>query len=104
VGLPLPGVSVRPLDSSGKPVPDGETGEIYLRGPNVFEGYWRREDATCSVFVDGFFRTGDLATRSADGYYTLCGRKSTISGPARPLSGFGEKPSSAKPVGRTQND
>ena len=78
VGLPLPGVSVRLLDSTGKPVPDGETGEIYLRGPNVFEGYWRREDATCSVFVDGFFRTGDLATRSADGYYRLCGRKGDL--------------------------
>ncbi len=78
VGLPLPGVSVRLLDSSGKPMPDGETGEIYLRGPNVFEGYWRRENATRDAFVDGFFRTGDLATRSADGYYTLCGRKSDL--------------------------
>ncbi len=55
-----------------------ETGEVYLRGPNVFAGYWRRDDATRSVFVDGFFRTGDLATRSADGYYTLCGRKSDL--------------------------
>jgi malonyl-CoA/methylmalonyl-CoA synthetase len=67
VGLPLPGVSVRLLDD-----------EIYLRGPNVFSGYWRREDATRDAFVDGFFRTGDLATRSADGYYTLCGRKSDV--------------------------
>jgi fatty-acyl-CoA synthase len=64
---------VRLLDSSGKPVPDGETGEIYLRGPNVFEGYWRREDATCSVFVDNFPHRR-FATRSADGYYTLCDR------------------------------
>ena len=40
--------------------------------------YWRREDATRDAFVDGFFRTGDLATRSADGYYTLCGRKSDL--------------------------
>lgn len=78
VGLPLPGVSVRLLDSIGNPVPDGETGEIYLRGPNIFAGYWRREDATRRAFVDGFFRTGDLANRSADGYYTLCGRKSDL--------------------------
>jgi malonyl-CoA/methylmalonyl-CoA synthetase len=78
VGLPLPGVSVRLLDSHGNSVPDGETGEIYLRGPNVFSGYWRREGATCAAFVDGFFRTGDLAIRSADGYYTLCGRKSDL--------------------------
>jgi malonyl-CoA/methylmalonyl-CoA synthetase len=78
VGLPLPGLSVKILDSSGQPVPDGETGEIYLRGPNVFKGYWRRDDSTHSAFVDGFFRTGDLATRSADGYYTLCGRQSDL--------------------------
>jgi malonyl-CoA/methylmalonyl-CoA synthetase len=78
VGLPLPGLSVRLLDSSGNPVRDGETGEVYLRGSNVFSGYWRRDDATRNAFVDGFFRTGDLATRSADGYYTLCGRKSHL--------------------------
>jgi len=78
VGLPLPSVLVRLLDSNGNSVPDGETGEVYLRGPNVFPGYWRRDDATRAAFVDGFFRTGDLATRSADGYYTLCGRKSDL--------------------------
>ncbi|MBV9305776.1 MAG: AMP-binding protein [Acidobacteriaceae bacterium] len=78
VGLPLPGISVRLLNVSGEPVVEGETGEIYLRGPNVFGGYWRREEVTRSVFVDGYFRTGDLATRSANGYYTLCGRKSDL--------------------------
>jgi malonyl-CoA/methylmalonyl-CoA synthetase len=67
IGLPLPGVSVRLIDS-----------EIYLRGPNVFSGYWRREDATRAAFVDGWFRTGDLSVRSPDGYYTLCGRKSDL--------------------------
>ena len=61
VGFPLPGVSVR-LD---------ETGEMWIKGPNVFAGYWRREDATRAAFVDGWFRTGDVAERSADGYYTL---------------------------------
>jgi len=78
VGLPLPGVSVRLLDPDLMPVADGETGEVYLRGPNVFAGYWRREEATKAAFVDGYFRTGDLATRSADGYYTLTGRKSDL--------------------------
>ena len=67
VGLPLPGVSVRLID-----------GEIYLRGPNVFAGYWRREEATRAAFVDGWFRTGDLAECSPDGYYTLSGRKSDL--------------------------
>ncbi len=78
VGLPLPGVSVRLLNADGQPVQDGETGEVYVRGPNVFGGYWKREDATRASFVDGFFRTGDLAIRSDDGYYTLCGRKSDL--------------------------
>jgi malonyl-CoA/methylmalonyl-CoA synthetase len=59
-------------------VADGETGELYLRGPNVFSGYWRREEATRDAFVDGYFKTGDLATRSTDGYYTLCGRSGDL--------------------------
>ena len=78
VGLPLPGVSVRLLDSEGQPVADGEIGEVYLKGPNIFAGYWRRDEATRAAFVDGYFRTGDIATRSPDGYYTLCGRKSDL--------------------------
>ena len=78
VGLPLPGISVRLLDSHGNPVPEGDTGELFIRGPNVFAGYWRREEATRAAFVDGYFRTGDFATRSADGYYTLKGRKSDL--------------------------
>jgi malonyl-CoA/methylmalonyl-CoA synthetase len=78
VGLPLPGVSVRLLDAAGDAVADGDAGEIYLQGPNVFHGYWRQQNATQAAFVDGFFRTGDLATRSTDGYYTLCSRKSDL--------------------------
>ncbi len=67
VGLPLPGVSVRLID-----------GEICLKGPNLFAGYWRREEATRAAFSDGWFRTGDLAECSPDGYYTLSGRKSDL--------------------------
>lgn len=78
VGLPLPGVLVRNLDPDGNPVPDGETGELYLRGPNLFAGYWRRPEATAAAHRDGWFRTGDIAVRSADGYYTLQGRRSDL--------------------------
>jgi malonyl-CoA/methylmalonyl-CoA synthetase len=78
VGLPMPGVSVRLLNENGQPVADGETGEIYLKGPNIFAGYWRRDEATRAAFLDGYFRTGDLAVRSPDGYYTLCGRRSDL--------------------------
>ncbi|HLJ51326.1 MAG TPA: AMP-binding protein [Bryobacteraceae bacterium] len=78
VGLPLPGISVRLLNDSGEPVADGETGEVHLRGPNIYAGYWRREETTRQSFRDGYFKTGDLAVRSADGYYTLCGRRSDL--------------------------
>src|SRR5438477_2541001 len=78
VGFPLPGVQARILNQEGSDVPDGETGELYLKGPNVFPGYWRRDDATRAAFVDGWFKTGDLAQRSPDGYYTLCGRRSDL--------------------------
>ncbi len=78
VGLPLPGVSVRNLDPDGQPVADGEVGELHLRGPNLFAGYWRRPEATAAAFRDGWFRTGDIAVRSSDGYYTLQGRRSDL--------------------------
>jgi len=78
VGLPLPGISVRLLDSEGNPVAPSQTGEVYLQGPNVFVGYWRRQDATRAAFREGYFATGDLAVCSPDGYYTLRGRKSDL--------------------------
>ncbi|MGH9632303.1 MAG: class I adenylate-forming enzyme family protein [Bryobacteraceae bacterium] len=78
VGLPLPGVSVQNLDPDGHSVPDGETGELHLRGSNVISAYWRRPDATAAAFRDGWFRTGDLAVRAPDGYYTLQGRRSDL--------------------------
>jgi len=78
VGFPLPGVSVRVLNADGEEAAQGETGEIHLRGPNVFAGYWKRPEATAAAFVDGWFRTGDLAVRSRDAYYTLVGRRSDV--------------------------
>lgn len=78
VGFPLPGVSARLLDREGRPVQEGDTGEIAIRGPNLFAGYWRREEATRAAFVDGYFLTGDFASRSKDGYFTLNGRKSDL--------------------------
>jgi malonyl-CoA/methylmalonyl-CoA synthetase len=67
VGFPLPGVSSRIVD-----------GELYVRGPNVFAGYWRRDEATRAAFVDGYFKTGDIAEKSPDGYYTLRGRRTDL--------------------------
>ena len=78
VGFPLPGITARIVDAEGTDVPDGEIGQLYLKGPNVFAGYWRREQATRDAFEDEWFKTGDLCQRSADGYYTLCGRGSDL--------------------------
>ena len=75
----MPGVSVRLLDPGRQSCRRRrDRRECYLKGSNIFAGYWRREDATRAAFVDGYFRTGDLAARSPDGYYTLCGRKSDL--------------------------
>jgi malonyl-CoA/methylmalonyl-CoA synthetase len=78
VGFPLPGVSVRLVGADGQPPAEGQVAQVLVRGPNVFTGYWRNPDATAAAFADGWFRTGDLAERSADGYYTLRGRMSDL--------------------------
>jgi malonyl-CoA/methylmalonyl-CoA synthetase len=79
VGLPLPGVDLRVIADDGADAPwDGETiGEVVVRGPNLFLGYLNRSDATAEVVRDGWFHTGDLATRAADGYVRIVGRRST---------------------------
>jgi malonyl-CoA/methylmalonyl-CoA synthetase len=78
VGLPLPGVGLRIVGPDGGDVARGETGELLVRGPSVFAGYWRRPEATVAAFKDGWFRTGDLGERSRDGYVTLRGRASDL--------------------------
>jgi malonyl-CoA/methylmalonyl-CoA synthetase len=78
VGPPLPGVEVRLLDGDRQEVPDGQGGELYVRSDALFAGYFGQPDATREAFVDGWFRTGDLAVRSNDGYYTLRGRRSDV--------------------------
>lgn len=79
VGLPLPGISVQVRDVEGAVVPPGASGELHVRGPNVFSGYWRNEDATRAAFDSGgYFRTGDIGMRSEDGYYKLQGRRSDL--------------------------
>jgi malonyl-CoA/methylmalonyl-CoA synthetase len=81
VGVPLPGVELRLVEDDGSPITsyDGETvGEIQVRGPNLFTEYLNRPDATAAAFTaDGWFRTGDMAVRDADGYVRIVGRKAT---------------------------
>jgi malonyl-CoA/methylmalonyl-CoA synthetase len=78
VGLPLPHVALKICDEAGTPVPDGSKGEIWVKGPNVCAGYWRRPDATAATWRDGWFRTDDLGVRAPDGYITLQGRRSDL--------------------------
>ena len=76
VGLPLPGVEARVVDrQTEQPLPDGEVGELQIRGPHVCVGYHGQPEQTAAAFTaDGWLRTGDLAERAADGYFTLQGR------------------------------
>ncbi|MGO3058354.1 malonate--CoA ligase [Halomonas sp. AOP43-A1-21] len=76
VGMPLPGVEVRIADrESGKALAQGETGMVELRGPNIFQGYWRMPEKTQAEFRDdGFFITGDLGLIDEHGYLNIVGR------------------------------
>jgi len=76
VGVPFPDVEARIVDEAGVPVAEGTSGELQIRGPNVFAGYFERPEATRESFTaDGFFRTGDVAVVER-GYYRLLGRAS----------------------------
>jgi malonyl-CoA/methylmalonyl-CoA synthetase len=75
VGRPLPGVEIGIFNAQTKQLlANGETGEIWVRGPNVFSGYWHNPEATATAFADNWFRTGDLGAFDADGYLSILGR------------------------------
>ena len=75
VGLPLPGIDIRVVDDDDRPLAPDTVGQIQVRGPNVFIGYWNRPEKTAVDFTaDGFFRTGDQGLLSDDGYLSIVGR------------------------------
>lgn len=75
VGLSLPGVEVGIFDpQTQRRLENDETGEIWVRGPNVFSGYWNNPEATTAALVGDWFRTGDLGTFAQDGYLSILGR------------------------------
>ncbi len=76
IGLPLPSTDIAILDDEGHPVPQGERGEISIRGPQVMTGYWQRADETARVMTpDGFFKSGDIGIMDERGYVRIVDRK-----------------------------
>lgn len=75
IGKPAPLTEARIVAEDGRDCAAGEVGEIWLRGPNIFQGFWNLADATEAAFTDGWFRTGDLARRDPDGQTFVVGRK-----------------------------
>ncbi|WP_299881740.1 long-chain-fatty-acid--CoA ligase [uncultured Sulfitobacter sp.] len=76
IGLPMPNVDIRILDDDGNDVPQGERGEIAIRGPQVMAGYWQRPDATAEVMTpDGYFKSGDIGIMDERGFTKIVDRK-----------------------------
>lgn len=94
IGVPLPGTDVRIVDDEGQPVPPGEPGELAVRGPQVFLGYWNRPDETAKSMRDGWFLTGDVATMDERGYLRIVDRKKDMID----VSGFSVFPNEVEEV------
>jgi benzoate-CoA ligase len=74
----VPGTDAQLLDADGRPVPDGAPGILHVRTPSASPGYWNRLEATRRAFEDGWFRTGDVFVRDADGFYHHRGRADDV--------------------------
>lgn len=74
-GVPALGCQVRLVDEAGRDVPDGASGEVLIRAPNLMTGYWQDEAATRAALQDGWYRTGDVGRRDAEGFYWVDERK-----------------------------
>jgi malonyl-CoA/methylmalonyl-CoA synthetase len=75
VGLPVKGIELKVVGDAGVGAQAGEVGSVIIRGPNLFKEYWNKPEASKAAFSDGWFETGDLGTRDANGFLTLVGRK-----------------------------
>ena len=77
-GVVVPGTEARLLDADGRPVPDDSPGVLHVRTPSASPGYWNHPEHTRRAFADGWFRTGDLLTRDAEGFYHHLGRADDV--------------------------
>ena len=68
-------VEARIVDENGSDVPEGESGELWVRGPSITKGYWNQPDVTAKAFEGDWFKTGDAAFRDEDGFYFIVDRK-----------------------------
>ncbi|MGJ8604509.1 MAG: AMP-binding protein [Marivita sp.] len=75
IGIPVPGTDIACFDEAGAPVPQGETGEIAAKGPQIMAGYWNKPGETEGALRDGWFLTGDIGVMDADGYFRIVDRK-----------------------------
>jgi len=78
IGVPIGGTEMRCVDDDDNEVPQGEPGEVVMRGPFVMKGYWNKDDATQEVMRGGWFHTGDVATIDEDGYFFIVDRKKDL--------------------------
>jgi len=78
IGRPVPGVELRVVNDEGRPLATGATGELWIRTPAAMDGYLDNPEETAAVLADGWFRTGDLATISPEGFVTIAGRKKEL--------------------------
>jgi len=76
IGLPMPSTDISLRDDDGNEVPQGQSGELCAKGPQIMKGYWRQPEATAEVTTpDGYFKTGDIAVMDEDGYFKIVDRK-----------------------------
>ena len=94
IGYPMPGTDVTLRDDSGALVPPGEPGEMWIRGPQVMQGYWQQPDETRRVLEDGWLKSGDIAVMRPDGALKIVDRKKDMI----LVSGFNVYPSEVEAV------
>lgn len=75
IGIPVPSTDVKCIKEDGSEAELGEPGELWAKGPQIMLGYWQRPDETSGALADGWLKTGDIATRDSDGYFTIVDRK-----------------------------
>jgi long-chain acyl-CoA synthetase len=78
IGTPIRGVEMRVVDEQGAELPQGQVGEIAIRGHNMMKDYWRRPEDTAGAIPDGWFRTGDVGRVDEDGYFAIVDRKKDL--------------------------